>query len=247
MFKILFLILVVMSSTIFAQQTENNVQKEKPKSILFDEFGKISQKELKLRTERLRKKLEEKTSKEEGLRAYLIFYTDDKTPSLKKTQEFIRDVLFDKCYDCYGFGGPHLVFVEGGKLNEQKIQFWLSPRGAELPEMLNNDNSNFLPKAQKMDTFGNVSGRYFFTALDKFVEKLNQDKTLKGVVINYSGARENEQKSFAVMEEKIKGYPKLNELLSEDRITFLRGKEKDFQRTELWIVPEDAESPTPEN
>lgn len=55
MWRILFLILVLMCSVAFAQQSENDEQKEKPKSYLFDEFGKISQNEIKLRTQKLRR------------------------------------------------------------------------------------------------------------------------------------------------------------------------------------------------
>lgn len=54
MLKIIFLILVAMSSAVFAQQAENREQQEKQKSILFDEFGKISQKEIILRAQKLR-------------------------------------------------------------------------------------------------------------------------------------------------------------------------------------------------
>ena len=133
MLKILFLILFVMSSAVFAQQGENNEQKEKPKSILFDEFEKISRKEIKLRAQKLREKFLERESKDSGLVAYLIFYTDDKIKTLKDTERIIIDVLLDNCRDCYGFGNNPFVFVKGGKLKEQKIQFWLSPRGAELP------------------------------------------------------------------------------------------------------------------
>ena len=133
MFKILFLVLVVTSSGIFAQQTGNNEQKEKPKTYLFDEFGKISQKEIKLRAEKLRKKLQEHDSINEGFGAYLIFYTGSNEKSLRKIEMLVRDVLFDNCRDCYGFGGPGIVFVNGGKKEQQKIQFWIVPAGAESP------------------------------------------------------------------------------------------------------------------
>lgn len=118
---------------VFAQQSENNEQKEDPKAYLFDEFGKVSQKEVKQRTEKLRKKLQEPASTNEDLGAYLIFYPDDKQKSLRNLEILIRDVLFDNCRDCYGFGGPRIVFVQGGRSEKQKIQFWLVPAGAEPP------------------------------------------------------------------------------------------------------------------
>ena len=123
----LFSIVVLMSSAVFAQ-TE-----EKPKTYLFDEFGQISQKEVKQRTEKLRKKLQEPASKNGGLGAYLIFYSGDKQKSLRNMEILIRDVLFDNCRDCYGFSGPRIVFVQGGKAERLKIQFWLIPQGAEPP------------------------------------------------------------------------------------------------------------------
>jgi len=122
-----------MSSVVFAQQTESNEQKEQLKAHLFDEFGKISQKEIKLRSEKLRKKLQERDSINENSGAYLIFYTDSKEKSSRQKEILIRDVLFDNCRDCYGFSEARIVFVNGGEKEKQKVQFWLVPAGAEPP------------------------------------------------------------------------------------------------------------------
>lgn len=157
MFKILFLILILISPTIFAQQSENDEQNEKPKAYLFDEFGEISRKEIKLRTEKLRKKLQEPDAKNGGFGAYLIFYSDDKEESLPNTETFIRNVLFDNCRDCYGYNGPRIVFIQGGKAETQKVQFWIVPAGAEPPDVLKSEKPNVSPQAKKMDDFGKVS------------------------------------------------------------------------------------------
>lgn len=226
----LFLILVLMSSAAFAQ-TE-----EKPKAYLFDEFGQISQKEVKQRAEKLRKKLQEPASKNGGLGAYLIFYSGDKQKSLRNMEILIRDVLFDNCRDCYGFSGPGIVFVQGGEAKEQKVQFWIVPIGADPPELISDEP----PKANKIDEFGEVSDRYFNWSLDNFLEKLRKVKTATGYVLNYGS---DEEVSLRI--NKINKHFGCRDCLTDMRIVIMNGGTRETLRTELWIVPEGAEPPTP--
>lgn len=100
-------------------------------------------------------------------------------------------------------------------------------------------------EAYKFDDFGKVSDRYFGESLRKFSAKLNEDKNLKGVIINHIGTKENQENSYTSIEEKFKNYPILKELILENRITFIEGKAEEYQRTQLWIVPEGAELPKP--
>lgn len=126
MLRILFLITVLMSSTVLAQKSE------KPKAYLFDEFGKISTKEIKLKTQKLRAKIREKAWSDEPLGAYLVFYYGENQKTPENLQIIIRNELFRECRDCMGWS-PNILFVDGGKSKEQKVQFWLVPFGAEPP------------------------------------------------------------------------------------------------------------------
>ncbi len=125
MWRALFLILVVMCSTFFAQTAE------KPKAYLFDEFGKIDQVEIKARTENFRKKLEQSRSSRNFDDAYLFFYYENEK-ELKKTQNLIEDVLYRECRDC--FDNVRITFLNAGKVKKPKTQFWLAPAGVKPPE-----------------------------------------------------------------------------------------------------------------
>lgn len=134
MLKVLFLILVFVSSTFLASaQTE-----EKPKAYLFDEFNASSRVEIKTKTENLKKKLRETAWSEKPDGAYLMFfYNEKKKPSIN-IQNLVRDTLLGNCRDCLGYS-PRIVFVNIGASKEQKVQFWLVPLGAEEPKPENKD------------------------------------------------------------------------------------------------------------
>jgi len=129
MSKILFLILVLASSTfsVLAQI------EEKLKAYLFDEFNANSRVEVKTKTENLKQKLRETAWTEKPVGAYLMFFYNEKKKSSFNIEKLVRDTLFDNCRDCLGFS-PRIVFVNVGKSKEQKVQFWLVPIGAEEPK-----------------------------------------------------------------------------------------------------------------
>lgn len=130
----IFRIFLIIFATSFFVSAQELV---KPKLSLFDEFGKLSQKEIKLRTQKLREKLEETDSIKDGLGAYLIFYVDGKKESLAPEENTIIHVLYDNCRDCYGYGGARIIFIHVDNSKEVKIQFWLYPPGAEPPKLNN--------------------------------------------------------------------------------------------------------------
>jgi hypothetical protein len=135
MLKTLILILVFVVPALSAlAQTE-----EKPKAYLLDEFSPKGRVEVKSRTKKLRKKLQElaRTEKPEG--AYLMFFYDAKKKSSFNIEKLVRDTLFDNCYDCFGYDAPRIVFVNIRDAKEQKVQFWLVPEGSEPPQPENKD------------------------------------------------------------------------------------------------------------
>ena len=134
MLKTLFLILFFAGLTLSAlAQTE-----EKPKAYLFDEFTAKSRVEVKTRTEKFRKKLQESAHTEKPNGAYLMFFYDAKKKSSFNIEKLVRDTLFYNCYDCFGFS-PRIVFVRVADSKEHKVQFWLVPLGTEEPKPENKD------------------------------------------------------------------------------------------------------------
>lgn len=123
MFKILFLILVMISSAVFAQQTENNKQKEKPKAYIFSELKTANDAKIKAKMEEFNKELEKLNS----ATGYIINYGNSK--KVFKRERQIRDSINRHCdFDC-----PRLVLVNGGESEEIKSVFWIVPVGAEPP------------------------------------------------------------------------------------------------------------------
>lgn len=135
MLKTAILILLICVSSVLGQNVVNDSDKQESKAILFDEFGEISQKEITSRTSKLREKLVERSSRETKLGAYIILYAKTKkVRNIELVRKIIVKTLYDNCYDCYGYGGRQIVFVNGGKTDKQKIQFWLLPLEAEPPK-----------------------------------------------------------------------------------------------------------------
>jgi len=132
--RMLILTLLLLGSSLFAQTSE------KPKAFLFDEFEKLDSPEIKLRTERLRKKIQERAWSKEPFSAYVVIFKDHQNSSTRPLEKRIIDALFEDCRDCMGLGGPRITILRGGKEKRQKVQFWLIPTGAEPPTIDNLDN-----------------------------------------------------------------------------------------------------------
>jgi hypothetical protein len=150
----------------------------------------------------------------------------------------IRDSI-RRCHDC------RLVIVNGGESKELKTVLWIVPAGAKPPNISIGRKPDLPPKATKFDDLGKVSDRYFGESLSKFSAKLSEDKNLRGVIINHIGTKENQETSYASMEEKLRNHPMLKEVILENRITFIEGGIEEYQRTQLWIISEGAELPKP--
>jgi hypothetical protein len=140
----------------------------------------------------------------------------------------IRDSI-RRCHDC------RLVIVNGGESKELKTVLWIIPAGAKPPNISIGRKPDLPPKATK----------FVGESLSKFSAKLSEDKNLRGVIINHIGTKENQETSYASMEEKLRNHPMLKEVILENRITFIEGGIEEYQRTQLWIISEGAELPKP--
>jgi hypothetical protein len=130
MFRVLFLILVVMSSVAFAQIDE------KPKAYLFDEFGKISRGKWRKHIEKFKAKLQENRWSKKFSDGFVINYAVN-VNELKKAESFARDFLFENCYDC--FGNSRIIFIRADFVKNQKTQLWIVPADAEPPILISDE------------------------------------------------------------------------------------------------------------
>jgi hypothetical protein len=216
-----FLIFILVSSATFAQT------QKKPKPYLFDEFGKVNRSEFNRRYSAFLTEL----VKDCDLTGYIINYGSAKDVSA--TERGIRNQT--KTRRC-SYSGLRIVIVNGGETKEQKVQFWIVPVGADPPELISDEP----PKANKIDEFGEVSDRYFNWSLDNFVERLREVKTATGYIVNYGS---DEEVSLRIKE--ITKHFGCRDCLMDLRIVIMNGGTRKTLKTELWIVPQGVEPPTP--
>jgi len=122
MFRVLFLILIVMSSVAFAQTEENNKPSETPKATKFDEFEKATNGNVKMRMDAFFTELENNPAAQ----GYIINYGTDK--EVAKREKQLRNSIIFRRYDA-----SRITFVRGGYREVIKTDLWLVPPGAELP------------------------------------------------------------------------------------------------------------------
>ena len=120
--RILFLILIVMSSVAFAQTEENTEPQETPKAIKFDEFEKASNGYVKMKMDAFFVEL----SNNPAAQGYIINYGTDR--EIAKREKQIRNSITFRRYDV-----SRITLVRGGNREVIKTDLWLVPPGAESP------------------------------------------------------------------------------------------------------------------
>ena len=158
--RVLFLILVGMSSVAFAQTVE------KPKAIKFAEFGIATNGYVKMRMDAFNVELENNPTAQ-GL---IFNYGTDNEIALREKQ-IQKSIAFRK-YD-----GTRITIVRAGFWKELKTEFWIAPAGAENPQ----------PKssAEKIDEFGKVSIDDIKARIDNLFIELSNKPGSQGYILNY--------------------------------------------------------------
>ncbi len=100
------------------------------------------------------------------------------------------------------------------------------------------------PAATKLDEFGPVNSEDEMARLDNFAVELQTNPLAKGYVIVYSGPKSKTGDASKSL-TRIAGYLTKSSGIDAARIVTIDGGKKGAVTTELWLVPEDAEPPTP--
>lgn len=227
MFRITFLIFVLMSSLVFAQEQENS----KPKTYKFDEFGKLSNQEFNERFTKFWENLyDEKSSPMAG---YIINY--GRREEITKVEKMIsyHPIINRRI----AFNIPRIVIVNGGIRKTLKTEFWIVPPGADPPNVINNEESDLLPKATNFAAFGNVTSGDIKALIDGFFLELQNDSTAQGYIVN-SGIN----KEVLRRERFLRNYFAMRRY-DLSRISFITKVNTGEIKTELWIVPTGAALP----
>lgn len=100
------------------------------------------------------------------------------------------------------------------------------------------------PKAILSDKFGRVVEEQFYAFIDSFMQDLERDKIYQGYVVIHPTkdsikrdfSRERRYETIIKNKISLQGFDK-------NRITIVRGDEKDETEIELWKIPSGAEKP----
>ena len=122
MLRVLFLILIVMSSVAFAQTQENTEPQKTPKAIKFDEFEKATNGNVKMIMDTFYVEL----SNNPAAQGYIINYGTAK--EVAKREKQLRNSIVFRRYDA-----SRITFVRGGSREVIKTDLWLVPPDAEPP------------------------------------------------------------------------------------------------------------------
>lgn len=176
MFRVLLLILIVMSSFAFAQTNE------KPQATKYDEFEAATNGNVKARMDAFFVELNNNPSAQ----GYVINYGIDR--EIVKREKQIRDSIRFRSFDA-----SRLTFVNGGFRGIVQTQTWIVPSGAETPTV--ESSSKLIDEFEKINT-GEIKAR-----LDSYFIALNNDPNSQGYIVIYGSTKE-----VLAREKQIKSY-----------------------------------------
>lgn len=222
MLRVIFLILIVMISFVFAQ-TENKTQ-----PIKFDEFGEIQETEWKEKLDQFH----EASIKIADFQSYIIIYTkigQERKSTVSLAKKYLDFLVRGRTID-----PPRIVVTYGGYRINQTTELWLIPPKAEPPSPTPDEKFKAELFGEVLDlTSDELKAKY-----ESFQETLFQD-WVTGYIISYGT---NEQ-----VEEQQRLIRQFRTLCRYDstRITFVNGGDNGKPKTVFWLIPSGAESPMP--
>jgi hypothetical protein len=163
MSRVLFLLLVVMNSVVFAQI------EEKPQAVNVDEFEKVTNGYVKMKMDYFYAELNNNPSAQ----GYIINYGIAKEIAIRERQ--IRDALRFRRFD-----PARITIVNGGFRGVVKSEFWLIPAGADNPKI--ESSSKLFDEFEKV-TIGDIKAR-----IDNLFIELANNPDAKVYIVNYGTA-----------------------------------------------------------
>jgi predicted NAD-dependent protein-ADP-ribosyltransferase YbiA (DUF1768 family) len=104
----------------------------KPEAYLFDQFQPRTTAQVIARGDEFKAKLHELVRSKSGAAAWIIYYNDNRRPTFD-AHRAVTESLFGGCSDCFGLGNEALVTFLNQDGEEQRIEFWIVPHGADRP------------------------------------------------------------------------------------------------------------------
>jgi hypothetical protein len=122
MFRVLFLILVLMSSFVFAQSEDKTPAAPRLEAVKFEEFGKATNGYVKMLFDSIMVKLQANPNAQ----LVIINYGSDR--EIAKREKQIRNAIAFRRYET-----TRITLIRGGNEKVIRTQFWIVPEGAETP------------------------------------------------------------------------------------------------------------------
>ncbi len=123
MWRVLFLVLVVTSSTMFAQVEEKSLSTEMPKASVLSEFGKSPNGQIRMLVDNFFLELQNNPTAQ----GYIFDYGMRKEVA-EREKNFRNHIVF-RSQDA-----SRITFVRGKVEKEIRTQLWIVPEGAEPPK-----------------------------------------------------------------------------------------------------------------
>lgn len=225
MFRVLFLILVVIGSTVFAQ-TDNAVRVSINEAVKIVEFEKATDDKVKILVNDFYAELNNNGS----ATGYIITYGTPEEVAIREKQ--IRDSIRFRKYDAI-----RMVFVQGGFRAVVKTELWLVPAGANPPSLGDGGEPQKIVEAVRFEKLGIHSEKFYQWNFNEFFGKLKKHENLNGyILINADDA------TYTDFVEKVRKYESFA-TINSDRIIFVKGKPQTPMSSELWLVPKGSELP----
>jgi hypothetical protein len=227
MFRVLFLLLFLMSGAAFAQTQEN------PKPVKIDEFETATNGYVKMKMDYFYVEL----NNNPAAQGYIINYGTDREIAIRRKQISVS-VAWRK------FDGTRITIVDGGFREGVKSELWIVPPGADNP----------LPSstAEKFDEFEKIPDEDLSARLDNLYVSLGNKPNSYGYILNFGSpkvvaAREQRIRKYLVMKKFVLSKVIFKNAGSDNggrtEIWIIQANESKESRTKIWIVPPGAKPP----
>jgi hypothetical protein len=223
MFRVLFFILVLMSSFAIAQTEDEPLPDRIREPYKLLEFGKATNGYVKMQFDSYMAELQANPDS----RGYIINYGTDREIRIREKQ--IRDAIAFRKFET-----TRITLVRGGLCKQFKSEFWIVPAAVVYPEVCasSSDTKPLTPaEAYKLEEFGKVSDRFFKSIFTKFFAIVENGINVKGYILIEGSADD-----LTALEEKIRSLEVFKKIDSE-LLVFRKKESNKEQIISLWLVP----------
>jgi adenylate cyclase len=217
--RITFLLLVFMSLNVYAQnQPQASLQISKQQAYKFDEYGKITIKQLRTK---LINFLDELVTKDRT--GYIVIYAPNQEKSNLRVDAIIRAGIKQIVYHKY----DRIRFI-GARSERERTEFWVLPQGSESAE--------FISEVYKYGFFYETDQKECNAFLHKLAGRLRQERKTSYLV--YFG------KNYKKWESDFrKDCSDFSKILESSQIFMVNGGFSRQEEVEIWITPIGAKPP----